>query len=65
MTKLVAIIAGDPESISTELIAKAWKKRELYKNIKVFVIGNYKLIAKQLTLLKIKINIKKISDLKE
>ena len=31
MTKLVAIIAGDPESISTELIAKAWKKRELYK----------------------------------
>ena len=26
MTKLVAIIAGDPESISTELIAKAWKK---------------------------------------
>ena len=65
MTKLVAIIAGDPESISTELIAKAWKKRELYKNIKVFVIGNYKLIAKQLTLLKIKINIKKISDLKD
>ena len=28
MKKIVAIIAGDPESISTELIAKAWKKKK-------------------------------------
>ncbi|OUW49091.1 MAG: hypothetical protein CBD56_01300 [Candidatus Pelagibacter sp. TMED196] len=65
MKKIVAIIAGDPESISTELIAKAWKKKNLYKNINVFIIGNFKLIVKQLNLLKIKIKIKKISDLED
>ena len=27
MKKIVAIVAGDPESISSELIAKAWKKK--------------------------------------
>ena len=64
MKKLVAIIAGDPESISSELIAKAWKKKQKFKNINIFVIGNYKLIKKQLKFLNIKINIKKILNLK-
>ena len=63
MKKLVAIIAGDPESISSELIAKTWKKKQLYKNINIFVIGNYNLIRRQLKFLKIKIKIKKILDL--
>ena len=31
MKKLVAIIAGDPESISSELIAKAWKRKQHFK----------------------------------
>ena len=46
MKKLVAIIAGDPESISSELIAKAWKKKQQFKNINIFVIGNYKFAKK-------------------
>ena len=33
MKKIVAIIAGDPESISSELIAKVWKRKKQFKNI--------------------------------
>ena len=29
MKKLVAILAGDPESINSELIAKVWKKTKI------------------------------------
>ena len=64
MKKLVAIIAGDPESISSELIAKAWKRKQHFKNINIFVIGNYELLKKQLKFLNIKINIKRINNLK-
>ena len=39
MNKLIAIIAGEPNSINSEIIAKAWKKRRKLKNI--FIIGNY------------------------
>lgn len=60
MKKIVAIVAGDPESISTELIAKAWKKKRKYKKVSIFIIGNFKLIKKQLNILNIKINIKKV-----
>ena len=65
MKKIIAIIAGDPESINSELIAKAWKKKHLFKNTNIFIIGNYKLISKQLNLLNIKINTEKILDLKQ
>ena len=64
MKKLVAIIAGDPESISSELIAKAWKRKQQFKNINIFVIGNYDLLKKQLKFLNIKINIKRIDNSK-
>ena len=63
MKKVVAIVAGDPESISSELIAKAWKKKQKYKNINIFIIGNFNLIKKQLNILNIKNNIKKVLKL--
>ena len=62
MKKLIAIVAGDPESINTEIIAKAWKKKQQYNNINIFIIGNFNLLKKQFNLLKIKIDIKKISN---
>ena len=65
MKNIIAIIAGDPESINSELIAKAWKKKYLFKNTNIFIIGNFKLINKQLNLLNIKINTEKILDLKQ
>ena len=46
MKKIVAIIAGDPDSINSEIIAKTWKKRNISKNLNIFIIGNYNLIKK-------------------
>ena len=45
--KLIPIIAGDPNSINTEIIAKAWKKKSDFKN-NIFIIGNYNLIKRQI-----------------
>ena len=63
MKKVVAIVAGDPESISSELIAKAWKKKQKYKNINIFIIGNFNLIKEQLSILNIKILLTKMEKL--
>ena len=63
MKKLVAIVAGDPESISSEIIAKAWKKKLQYPNINIFIIGNFSLLRKQFKILKVKIDIKQITNL--
>tara|TARA_B100001093_G_scaffold508205_1_gene569969 strand:- start:52 stop:1014 length:963 start_codon:yes stop_codon:yes gene_type:complete len=53
MKKKIIIVAGDPNSINTEIIYKTWKK--LSANIKknVFIIGNYNLIKAQFKKLKI------------
>ncbi len=64
MNNLIAIIAGEPNSINSEIIAKAWKKKRK-KNI--FVIGNYLILKKQINNLGIKIpiiKIDKIGDIK-
>ncbi len=63
MRKLIAIVAGDPHSINTEIIAKAWKKKSVFKNLNVFVIGSYNLIKSQLRTLKIQLKLKKINNL--
>ena len=36
MSNLIAIVAGEPNSINSEIIAKAWKEKK-FKNI--FIIG--------------------------
>ncbi len=64
MKKLIGIVAGDPQSINSEIIAKAWKKRDNFRNLNIFIIGNYDLIKKQLKNLKIKLNLKKIHNLR-
>ena len=63
MKKLVAIVAGDPDSINTELIAKVWKKKSIFFNVNIFVVGNFGLIKKQFKNLKIKIKSQKINEL--
>ena len=63
MKKLIGIVAGDPRSINSEIIAKAWKKKNNFKNLNIFVIGNYELIKKQLRVLKIQLKLKKIHNL--
>ena len=63
MTKLIAIIAGEPNSINSEIIAKAWKKIKDKKNL--FIIGNYLLLKKQIDKIGIKIRITKIDSINE
>jgi len=63
MTKLIAIVAGEPNSINSEIIAKAWKKIKNKKNL--FIIGNYLLLKKQIDKIGIKIRITKIDSINE
>ena len=47
MKKAIAIIAGEPNSISSEIIFKSWKLRNKYKNKNIFVIGSIKILNLQ------------------
>ena len=60
MNKPIAIIAGEPNSISSEIIFKCWKQKKKYNHKPFFVIGSFKLLELQKKKLKIKIKIKKI-----
>ena len=57
MKKLIAIVAGEPNSINSEIISKAWKKNN---NNNFFLIGNYMLLKKQIHKIGIKISLNKI-----
>lgn len=63
MNKKVAIVAGEPFSINSEIIAKSWKKIKKQYKKNIFVIGNYSLIKKQFNILRIKIPTIKIDSL--
>ena len=65
MRKKIIILAGDPNSINTEIIFKTWKK--LNKSIKkrLCIIGNYNLIRDQFKILKIKIKLNKIKNIED
>ena len=41
MSKPIAIIAGEPNSISSEIIFKSWKLKKKYKYRPFFIIGNF------------------------
>ena len=63
--KKIILVAGDPNSINSEIIFKCWKK--LNKNIKkkLFVIGNINLLKKQFYQLDYPIRIHEIKKLNE
>ena len=61
MKKPLAIIAGEPNSISSEIIFKAWKLRRQYLHIPFFIIGSIQLLNLQKKKLKHQIKIKKIN----
>ena len=62
MIKPLAIIAGEPNSISSEIIFKAWKLRKNYAHKPFFIIGNAKLLNLQKKKLKYSFKIKNITD---
>ena len=63
MNNLICIVAGEPNSVNSELIAKVWKKRKNLKKINIVVIGNYLLIKRQLKIIGLRLALKKISSL--
>jgi len=65
MKNIICIIAGEPNSINSEIIAKAWKKKLVFKKSNIFIIGNYNLIKLQLKKIKINIKIEKVSTIEK
>ena len=53
MNKPIAIIAGEPNSISSEIIFKSWKLRKKYKHKPFLLIGSFKLLNLQKKKIKI------------
>jgi len=60
MNKIIAIIAGEPNSISSEIIFKSWKLKNKYMHCPFFIVGNVKLLNLQKKELNYKFKIKKI-----
>tara|TARA_Y100000590_G_scaffold466052_1_gene640174 strand:- start:1523 stop:2494 length:972 start_codon:yes stop_codon:yes gene_type:complete len=58
----IAIIAGEPNSISSEIIFKCWKLKKKYNHKPYFIIGSFKLLNLQMKKLGYKIKLKKIDE---
>ena len=52
----IGIVAGEPNSISSEIIFKTWKSRKKFQHIPFIIIGSFKLLNLQKK--KLKYNIK-------
>ena len=64
MTNKIVIVAGDPNSINSEIIYKTWKHLDKKTRNKIYLIANFKLISQQFKKLKLKINLSKKNNLK-
>ena len=47
MIKPIAIVAGEPNSISSEIIFKSWKLKKNYPHKPFFIIGNIEILKLQ------------------
>ena len=47
MNKPIAIIAGEPNSISSEIIFKSWQLRKKYLHKPFFIVGSIQLLSLQ------------------
>ena len=65
MKNKIIIIAGDPNSINSEIISKVWKKTNNSIKKKLYLIANYNLIKEQFKKIKSQIPIFKIEKLKD
>ena len=61
MKNIVAIIAGEPNSISSEIIFKSFKLKKKFKYNNFFIIGNIELFKKQKNKLKLALKINEIN----
>ena len=65
MKNLICILAGEPNSINSELIGKIWMKKYLFKKSNFFILGNYQLIKNNLKKININIKNKKILNIEK
>ena len=63
MRKIICIIAGDPNSINSELVFKSWKNLSLNIRKKIVLIGNYELIKKEKKKLRFNVTLSKITNI--
>ena len=63
--KKILIVTGDPNSINSEIIIKAWKKMKKSLKRKIYFISNYNLFKDQLKILNFSEKITKKINLKE
>tara|TARA_B100001057_G_scaffold85044_1_gene80861 strand:- start:107 stop:1072 length:966 start_codon:yes stop_codon:yes gene_type:complete len=62
--KKIFLIAGEPNSVNSEIIFKSWKKLSKHIQEKIYVIGNYSLLKEQFNQLNYKIELEKLKELK-
>ena len=65
MTKKILLISGDPTSVNTEIIFKAWKKIKYNTKSKIYLISNHKLIKAQLKKLNYSLKIFKVDNINQ
>ena len=65
MKKKIIIVAGDPNSINSEIIYKSLKKINNNLKKKIFIISNFKLLKEQFKRLKYNLNLTKVKNLDE
>ncbi len=65
MKKKILIVSGDPNSINSELIFKAWKKLNKVEKKKIYLISNSNLLKKQFLKLKYSLKIENVNNILE
>ena len=65
MKKKIIIVAGDPNSINSEIIYKSLKKINNNLKKKIFIISNFRLLKEQFKRLKYNLNLTKVKNLDE
>ena len=63
MNKKIVIVAGDPNSINSEIIFKTWKSFDKKTRNKIYLIANFELLDQQFKKLKLKIDLFRIKNL--
>ena len=63
MNKKIIIIAGDPNSINSEIISKTWKKINPGLKKKIYLIANFKLILNQFKKINANIKITRVDNI--
>ena len=63
--KKILIISGDPNSINSEIIYKAWNKIGSKIKKKIIVLGNYELLKNQFKILKYPLKLNKVNHVND